>query len=173
MEAGCQHLWEFDLSQENKLATINAGPPQKQTDKSKTRRQAARRLSKRRRASSAAAETEAEDEDEEGPSADAQQQLEASELIWWDYGLGPRSTEWQQPQAAASKKQGKKGRSKVCKAVSEQSAGAGGNAQEAGSDQEQDDSNALGGRPRCLLMYIHESDALSQSLSANAAHTLL
>ena len=98
VEAGRQHLWDFDLSPENKLATIDVGPPVKKTNKPPNKGKNGNKSKKRGRAAQAN-----DDNEEEAAAADALEQLEPAEMTWWDYGLGPNLAKEDQPQKRAAK----------------------------------------------------------------------
>ena len=79
-------MWDFDVSPENKLATINAGPPVKKSVKAP----------KKKDHGSEGME-EAFDEDTPGAA-------ESAELVWWEYGLGPHLTDGARAQKATASK---------------------------------------------------------------------
>ena len=68
MEVGRQHLWDFDISPENRQATINAGPPIKKNNRAHKK-------------GIGHSEAEAEDTSEDIPEM-------AGDMVWWEYGLG-------------------------------------------------------------------------------------
>ena len=93
MEAGRQHLWDFDTSPQNRLATINAGPSNRKSNKST--KNAGR--SKKQDGHSEAEAVEDTFEDVPEP---------VGEMVWWEYGLGPQ-VNVDQP-ASAKKGKGRK-----------------------------------------------------------------
>ena len=80
VEAGRQHLWDFDFSPENKLATTNAGPPIKKNGKSPKNANGVKK---------GGHGSQAVDEED----ADAPELGELADMVWWEYGLGPQVTE--------------------------------------------------------------------------------
>ncbi|KAL3151375.1 hypothetical protein ABBQ38_013204 [Trebouxia sp. C0009 RCD-2024] len=87
VEAGRQHLWDFDTTPQNKMATLNAGPPSKRGDKAPNR-------TKRKHSVDL---MEASDDDMPEPA-------EAAEMVWWEYGLGPQLTDAQHARKATAGK---------------------------------------------------------------------
>ena len=75
MEVGWQHLWDFDISPENRLATINAGRPIKKNN----------RFPKKGGGHSEAEAVEETSEDIPEPVGEP-----VGEMVWWEYGLGPQ-----------------------------------------------------------------------------------
>ena len=111
VEAGRQHLWDFDTSPENKLATVNAGPPIKKGRKTPSR---GKTMNKKRGRAADADEEEAEMSEEVAAEDDSVMPSHA-ELSWWDYGVGPPAGGKEQ---APSAKKGK-GRKSLDKRLSQ------------------------------------------------------
>lgn len=89
MKAGRQHLWDFDTSPQNKLATLNAGPPVRKGNK-------APNIAKKKNSVDL---MEASDDDVPEPA-------EAAEMVWWEYGLGPKLTDARHARKATAGKGG-------------------------------------------------------------------
>lgn len=68
-------MWDFDISPENRLATIKAGPPLKKSNKSPK----SARVNKKGGRSGAEPVEETSEVDEP-----------AGEMVWWEYGIGPQ-----------------------------------------------------------------------------------
>ncbi|KAL3160540.1 hypothetical protein ABBQ32_010839 [Trebouxia sp. C0010 RCD-2024] len=89
VKAGRQHLWDFDTSPQNKLATLNAGPPVRKGNK-------APNIAKKKNSVDL---MEASDDDVPEPA-------EAAEMVWWEYGLGPKLTDARHARKATAGKGG-------------------------------------------------------------------
>lgn len=156
MEAGRQHLWDFDLSPENKLATIDAGPPVKKTNKPPRKGKNGNNSKKRGRAAQAD-----DDHEEEAAAADDVEQLEVAEMTWWDYGLGPNLAKEDQPRKRSGKATTRN--SGVSKLLSQQDeSDDGGGA--ISSDEEQDFDDQAGDLYACPLMTVLTRRFLMPSL---------
>lgn len=81
MKPGRQHLWDFDISPENKLATINAGPPIKKNNKLP-------KNASRTKKGGGHSEAEAVQETSEDVPEMVGEPI--GEMVWWEYGLGPQ-----------------------------------------------------------------------------------
>lgn len=73
--AGRQHLWDFDISPDNRLATANAGPPVKKSNRSPKSSRG------KQRGGRSGAEAVEETSEVDEPVGD---------MVWWEYGLGPQ-----------------------------------------------------------------------------------
>lgn len=76
MEAGRQHLWDFDISPQNRQATVNAGPPIKNS-----------KNACRTKKGDGHSEPEAGRETSEDIPEMVGEPV--GEMVWWEYGLGP------------------------------------------------------------------------------------
>lgn len=81
MEPGRQHLWDFDNSPENKLATVKAGPPIKKNNKSP------KNASRTKKGGGRSQAEAVEETSEDVPEIFAEP---IGEMVWWEYGLGPQ-----------------------------------------------------------------------------------